>query len=211
MPFRFHQHRRRPISACNQPGTPTPQPAQPGVRRAMLQPERPQLAGELTPQWAGNPSQPNRAGQDKTCRSQTARSHLGPNPTGRTSMCMDPLGPSPIGSNLRVGHPTTSGCLRPRRYQNQHRACSKILGLTRDNGIRSSRCSTGGVGRSRSRIVRRRGEEERGDTFFVPERRRSRRLLGRDPRGASLASGTISTGSGWIARRRNFIQYQETT
>ena len=38
----------RQISGCNQPGTPTPQPAQPGVRRAMPQPGPLQLAGGLT-------------------------------------------------------------------------------------------------------------------------------------------------------------------
>jgi hypothetical protein len=36
-----------------------------------------------------------------------------------------------------------------------------------------------------TRIARRCGEEEEGDTLFVPERRRSKRLQKRDPRGAS--------------------------
>ena len=36
---------------------------------------------------------------------------------------------------------------------------------------------------------------ERGDTFFVPERRQSRRHQERDPRGASLASGAIKLES----------------
>jgi hypothetical protein len=41
----------------------------------------------------------------------------------------------------------------------------------------------------------RRAEEEGGDMLFVPERRRSRRAPRRDPRGASIASGTIKRGS----------------
>jgi hypothetical protein len=46
---------------------------------------------------------------------------------------------------------------------------------------------------SMDRIARRRAEEERRDMLFVPERRRSRRLPKRDPRGASIASEAINT------------------
>jgi hypothetical protein len=44
---------------------------------------------------------------------------------------------------------------------------------------------------------------ERGDTFFVPERRQSRRHQERDPRGASLASGAIKPGSRAAVLRRS--------
>src|SRR5688500_13382198 len=42
-----------------------------------------------------------------------------------------------------------------------------------------------------NRIARRRAKEERRDTLFVPERRRSRRAATPDPRGASVASEAI--------------------
>jgi hypothetical protein len=45
--------------------------------------------------------------------------------------------------------------------------------------------------RQSTRIALRRAEEERGDTHFVSERRRSRRARKRDPRGASAASEAI--------------------
>ena len=51
------RHRRRPTSGCNQPGTPTRLPAQPGGRRATRRPGPRQLAGVLTcRRWAGNRS-----------------------------------------------------------------------------------------------------------------------------------------------------------
>ena len=45
--------------------------------------------------------------------------------------------------------------------------------------------------------------KERGDTFFVPERRQSRRHQERDPGGASAASGAIRHGSRGAVLRRS--------
>jgi hypothetical protein len=148
----------------------------------MLQPGPPQLAGEPILQWAGNPFLANRAGQSQTGRSHLGRSQPGRNPTGRNSMRTDPTGRSHIGWNRRVAYPTTSGCKRPRPYQNLRRA-SWIHRLTRDNGIRSSHRSTGGAGPSRSRRLGRTAEQS--------------------ARGASLASGTICAVSRAAVLRRS--------
>ena len=126
----------------------------------MLQPVPLQQDGGLTLQWAGNRSPPNRTAQIQTGRSSMGRNLAGRTPVDRNSMRTDPMGPRQIGWNRRVGYRTTSECERQCRYQNRRRACPKIPRLTRDNGIRSSRRSTGGAGRSRNRIARRRAEEE---------------------------------------------------
>jgi hypothetical protein len=41
------------------------------------------------------------------------------------------------------------------------------------------------------RIARRRAEEERADMLFVCERRRSRRIVERDPRGVERSNQTL--------------------
>jgi hypothetical protein len=46
-------------------------------------------------------------------------------------------------------------------------------------------------GNLQPRIARRRAEEEQADMLFVCERRRSRRIVERDPRGAERSNQTL--------------------